>query len=483
MRISSVRVRRLSTAMSLAMAAAVLAPATAWAGVPVSPNITAPAPGTTISSSPLSVSAESSAQFVRFDLGAGPIDSDIVEVTGGVATGSLEVFGLDGNVTITATDCSPGPVCGAPGDSIQVDVQLDPPTINSPKPKTYVRNSVEVNAQAAGGTVRYSLDGDPIPGLDPVGPPFDASVSLEGKLNGQHTIKVQQCNTAGTVCDGESDAVTVVKDTKPPNWTNVNASNKTVYPVKDNYKDSTRLSARVNEPLARASVEIRKAGGSVVRTFNLGRERAGSVAVNWNGRKANGDIVPNGKYTFQFIGKDRSGLTGKSRTNAVHVSGKKLVRKTVTKTVSALGSFAGNGSGDCSGVYRLDYPRSRYGWKSGLGYYSRSQCNGSRDDDVAIALHRIAAPSAAEHFSVKIDTYGGGAFRHAGPAIIGYVKKDRTYGVLSSVQAGLGWHGGPTRSAGPYLKKGKISWVFATVRGNWFDVKEFRVTFKVGVLQ
>jgi hypothetical protein len=33
------------------------------------------------------------------------------------------------------------------------------------------------------------------------------------------------------------------------------------------------------------------------------------------------------------------------------------------------------------------------------------------------------------------------------------------------------------------LKSGKMTWAFGTVRGNWFDVKEFRLTFKVGVLR
>jgi hypothetical protein len=427
----------------------------------------------------LSVSATSAAASVQFDLGAGPIDSDTPAVVAGVADGSLELFGVKGTVTIMATDCNP--TCDGSTDSVVVSVDLPKPSITSPKARDYVRSGVDVKAAAPGGTLRYSLDGNPLGSAVPA--PFDRRVSLSGVGEGAHTISVQQCNSAGTYCNGYRDSVTVIKDTKAPRRSNVTASSKTVFPVNDNYKDSTRLSARVNEDLAKAKVEIRKAGGPVVRTFNLGRESAGLMGVTWNGRKTNGDMAPKGRYTYRFIGTDRSGLTGKSDSKRLTVSDKRLVRKTVTKTVSAKGSIRVNASGACSGVYKLDYPQSRYGWKSGAGYYSRSKCNGSATDDTAVGVHRIDAPGGVRHYSVRIDVYGGGAFRHAGPGILAYMKKSGSLAAGRIISAGLGWHAGRTVNSNAYLKSGKMTWAFGTVRGNWFDVKEFRLTFKVGVLR
>lgn len=481
-RLFTAGLRRCSLVLAIALLSALVAPTQAIAGAPVTtPTITAPTDGATVTSSPVSVAADSVALYVRFGVGIGPAAADFVEVSGGEAAGSLEVLGLNGPTIVTAADCDVTENCNPTDDSISVDINLTAPSIQSPKNDAYVRNGVDVNASAPGGSLQYYLDGNEVG--NPVTAPFDRRISLDGVSQGRHEIRVRQCNTAGDVCSGKSDSIDVIKDTNPPRWTDVRASNKTVFPVNDNYKDSTRLSARLSESVVKASIEIRKVGGPIVRTLNLGREGAGNVAATWNGRKANGDIAPSGRYTFRFIGKDRSGLTGRSDAKNLQVSGKELVRKTVTKTVSAKGSFVGNGSGDCSDVYRLDYPQSRYGWKSGAGYYSRSRCNGTRAQDLAMGVHRVAAPKALKHLSVKVDTYGGGAFMHAGPGIIAYVNKSGGLGKGRQASAGLGWHGGPTAKAGGYLKNGKMTWVFATVQGNWFDVKEFRVSFRVAVLR
>jgi flagellar hook assembly protein FlgD len=482
MLLTSARLRRLSIVVSTALCGAVVTPAVAMAGAPVSPTISDPTEDAVITSSPVSVTATTGVvgpSTIRFDLGSGPIDSDEVATDGGVATGSLEVFGVKGLVTITATDCTPA--CGAPGGTVQIDVELPKPTITSPKSGDFVRDVVDVKAGAPGGSLQYSLDGASLG--SPIGAPFDRRVSLRDASEGQHTISVQQCNAAGDHCAGATKSVTVTKDTRAPRWSIVSASNKTVFPVRDHYKDTTHLTARVNERLANAVVEIRVLGGRVVRTLKLGRESAGWVGANWNGRTAGGAIVPQGRYTYRFIGTDRSGLTGKSDSKRLSVSHKQLVGKTVTKTVTALGSGYANLSGACSGVYSLDYRGSKYGWRGGLGYYSRSECNGSSSENLSLALHRTAAPKAVRYGSLRIDTYGGGAVRHAGPGIIAYVKSDGHLGSGGSVPKSLGWHAGRTVNANAYLRKGRVNWAFGTDRGNGYDVKEFRLTFRIQVLR
>lgn len=474
--------RRTAAFVAVVATASLLAPASARAAAPVStPTITSPADSATITSSPLTVIADSDAGFVQFDIGSIPADSDFVEVVAGEATGSLSVLGLDGPVEITAADCDVDQMCNVDLDTVEVDVNIPAPKIDSPEDRDFVRNGVDVNALAPGGSLQYFLDNGKLG--DPVTAPFDRRVSLEGELQGRHVIKVQQCNTSGLVCDGNTYSVVVFKDTKAPRWTDVKASSKTVFPINDNYKDSTRLSARLSEDVSRASIEIRKSGGPVVRTINLGRESSGSVSANWNGRKANGDLVASGRYTFRFIGKDKSGLTGKSGTKRLQVSDKRLVKQRMTKVVSAKGSFVANASGSCSGLYTLEYPQSRYGWAKGIGYYSRSECNGSRSDDLAFGFHRTAAPKAVRYGALRIDTYGGGAFRKAGPGRIALYKQNDNVGAVRKIDARLGWHAGPSVNATSYLRGGKFLWGFGTSNGNWYDVKEFRVSISYSVLR
>ena len=463
--------RSVSVALGAAVVGAFLVPATAAAGAPVSPTITAPLDSAVVTASPLAVTASSAGTSVQFDLGSGPIDSDTQTVVTGSANGSLEVYGVKGSVTVMATDCTP--TCTGPTDSVDVTVDLPKPSITSPSAKDYVRNAVDVNASAPGGTLQYSLDGTPV-GL-PIGAPFDKTVSLSGKLDGQHAISVQQCNAAGTYCNGYQDSVTVIKDTNAPRWTNVSASNKTVFPVKDNYKDSTRLSARVSEDLAKAKVEVRKAGGPVVRTFNLGREDKGSMSVNWNGRKANGDMVPKGRYTYQFIGTDRAGLTGKSDRKSLTVSDKQLVKQRVSKTLSAWGSKIDQFAGSCSSIVRVG--------SSGVGLRSNSKRDGCTGRaSTAVTLHKLHIGNAYRYGSIQVSAYGGKTSSRPGKGVMFYYDKN---GATAQKRLGsaMQWHSGRKVPLTKFLNRGSFFWAVGTANGFWYDVHQFKVTYTVTYLR
>jgi FlgD Ig-like domain/Bacterial Ig domain len=486
--LGSSRVRGAALALALVMAGAILTPVAAWAVVPSTvPEITAPTDAATVTDTSLTVTATSTAPQVRFvfDDRAGDPDFDkTVAVAGGVATTTFATTGSSGTVTVIAFDCDETAVCNtADSDGVSVTVDLSALVITAPSDNDVVQSSVTVQVQAPGAAARFFVDGDPR-GLDAEAP-FRKELSLGALGDGSHTISVSQCSPSGDYCDGAEDSVVVLKDTKGPRWSDLNTSNKTVFPVNDNYKDSTVLSARVGETSSSTKVEIRKAGGPLVRTISLGRVDAGKVRATWNGRKSNGDLASKGKYLFRFVGTDRNGVVGKSNDKAVYVSDKKLVAKTVTKTVSAKGSFLSNASGDCSGVYTLDYRGSRYGWSGGLGYYSRSKCNGSSSDDLAFAFHRAAAPKAVRYGSLRVDAYGGGAFRNAGPGLIALYKnnENQDLGAVKKTSTGLAWHAGPKVDGSGYVRNGKLWWGFGTVKGNWFDVKEFRLTWRVSVLQ
>ncbi|ARA94780.1 hypothetical protein AWN76_017555 [Rhodothermaceae bacterium RA] len=62
-------------------------------------------------------------------------------------------------------------------------------------------------------------------------------------------------------------------------------------------------------PRAAASVEVQILDdtGKTVRTFDLGKEAGGLVDLTWDGTDGNGNVQPNGRYTFEVTAVDASG--------------------------------------------------------------------------------------------------------------------------------------------------------------------------------
>ncbi len=476
------RLHRIAAVVATATVAAVMAPVPAVAGVVGSPTITAPADGATVVSSPMLVSADTTTAYVRFVV-AGQIEQTVA-ASGGSAITEIPVHGLSGPTSVEAYNCDSLVSCGVEVASIEVSVQLKPPTITNPSRNDVVGNSVTVSAKTIwGGALRFFVDGDPVGKVMGVTQRISKDISLKDRKEGQHTLSVQQCSSDGVICDGGTDTVQVIKDTRGPKWSDVSTSLGTVFPAKDHYKDSTRLSARVGEKSLETKVEIRKAGGPVVRTLKLGRVGKGRVAVNWNGRRSSGDIVPSGKYTFRFIGTDVHGIVGKSNEKVVKVSDKKLVKKTATKVVSAVGSFAGNGSGECSDLFHLDYDRARFNWPKGVGYYSNVYCRKGGDTDVAVGVHVSGIVKAPRYGSFSLQAYGAGAYRHAGPAALLTIKGNNGLGATKKLGTSPGWYGVKGLGIDKYLKKGRLRWAVGTSNGNWYDVKEFRIAYTYFVLR
>ncbi len=122
-------------------------------------------------------------------------------------------------------------------------------------------------------------------------------------------------------------------------------------------------------------------------------------------------------------------------------------------------------------------------WRLGAGYYSQATCNGTRADDLTLGFHRAGVINAIRYGTLRIDTYGGGAARRSGPGVMVMYKSDLTAGAYRQLSARLGWHAGPSVNMSKYVKGGKVRWGLATVGGNWFDVKEYRVAYTYFVLR
>lgn len=476
--------RRWSVVLAVAMPMVLIGPAQAIAGAPSTiPVITAPADGSTITNELMTVTATSSATFVTFIVDNRMGDfNQVVPVTSGEASAQFSLLGLRGPTPVTAYDCA-GPVsCNVDSASITVDIDLTNPVITSPDAGYVVKKSILVNATAPGGTLKFYLNGQ-LQGQDNSAP-YSFLISLDGRRDGEYIASARQCNQAGDVCQGEVDKVTVIKDTQGPKFSDLSTSQRTVFPAKDNYKDTTKLSARVGEKSLDTKIEIRKAGGPLVRILKLGRVDRGRIAATWNGRKTNGDIVPKGKYLFRFVGTDVNGVVGKSNDKAVYVSDKKLVKKTVNKTVSALSSGVKDYSGGCSDVVGIRYIKG-YGrdWPGGLQWRSNVRRNCTGDASVALSAHVTRAEKAIRYGTLRISAYGGASLSRGGSAKLLYVKANGNVGARQTLGTGLGWHSGDRVDLKSYLIGSKLLWFVGTANGNWYDIKEFKVTYTVWVLR
>lgn len=466
------RLRRAAAVLAVATVTSLVAPLPATAGLAATPTITTPTNGATVVSSPMLVSATSEAAFVRF-VAAGQVERTVA-VSGGSAVTELSVHGLMGSTLLEAFDCDSLVSCGADADSITVDVQLTPPEITEPSRNDVVGTTVTVRAKAPkGGAIRFFVDGAPV-GKDS-DPPYTKQISLKDRKDGEHVLAVQQCNSNGSICDGGTDAVRVLKDTRGPKFTDVDSSLGTVYPVKDNYKDAVKLSARVGEKSLGTKVEIRKSGGPLVRTINLGREDAGRVSVSWNGRKSNGNIVSKGKYLFRFVGTDVHGVVGKSNDKVIHVSDQKLVKKKVTKTVSGWGSKVSKFAGTCSSVVRIG--SSTVGLRSN----SRGTCSG--DGSIAATMHAVSIGKAKRYGNLKVSMYGRGVTRNAPTALMANVLPSGQAGARTRLGGALRWTAGDSVSLKRYLSGGKIYWLVVTGGSNSYNAIKFRVSYTVTVLK
>ena len=58
---------------------------------------------------------------------------------------------------------------------------------------------------------------------------------------------------------------------------------------------------------AHVEVKILDAGGSPVRSLDLGDQQAGNHRVEWDGHDSDGDAAPNGRYTYQIKAQSSDG--------------------------------------------------------------------------------------------------------------------------------------------------------------------------------
>jgi hypothetical protein len=122
--------------------------------------------------------------------------------------------------------------------------------------------------------------------------------------------------------------------------TGVGTNYGTFYPVKDNYRDTLKISGNRQEAIA---VTIRIYNANDKRVARATKSLAsGGYSYSWNGKDGK-KLLPAGKYRVVQTLVDGAGTT-RTVTSHVNLSRKKLV--TVTKTISKNGAAAGASSGN-----------------------------------------------------------------------------------------------------------------------------------------
>ena len=189
----------------------------------------------------------------------------------------------------------------------------------------------------------------------------------------------------------------VVLDNRAPSVSNLSGAS-TVYPYRDGYRDTMPVTFGVNEPATTVLI-IRNAGRHIVRTLTS-VHNPGRVTLTWNGRTANGGMVPSGAYSWQVKLTDAVGNHGLTSVRGVTVSAKRLYTKNATIYRNG-DSYAAAGGSDptCAEADTAlsDYPH---------GVWLANSClNGN--GDVAAAYYRVTVPAAAiySHFTVQVYGY------------------------------------------------------------------------------
>ncbi|HWL36154.1 MAG TPA: S8 family serine peptidase [Frankiaceae bacterium] len=310
---------------------------------PVSvPSLTAPADAATVSGH-VTVSATSTADRVRFSLSNGP--SAFANVVEGVATTTLETFGLSGAQSVTAVDC--GPVeCATGTDTVAVTVDNGVPTITGPAGGSLVNTaSFTATATTPGdvGAVRFLVDGANGPHDATV--PFSVSIGTSALSEGAHQLTAVICNAAGTRCDtaNPSAAVSFTVQALHPAITSI-APNP-FSPNADGLLDAAVVTYTLDTTQT-VVLQIKNSSGTVVRgPGTLGTFGAGTRTWGWNGKRSDGTVAPNGTYTVEIA-------TSKTTDNGT-LGG--AASKTVRLDTVAPGMATVSGSGSTFYPYKDGY--------------------------------------------------------------------------------------------------------------------------------
>ena len=275
----------------------------------------------------------------------------------------------------------------------------------------------------------------------------------------------------------------VIVDSLAPTVGKVLSTPRVFYPYADRYLDTAGLATSITEPAASWWIYIKNSKGATVRTLTGGTATS-RVTTSWNGRTTSGAAAPAGTYSITVMVQDRGGNRTTTPGGLTTVSWKKLVYKVATRKLSAdLAAQTFYYDRKCTVVYLNARPGS---WpSSSLQFVSRKSTATCPKGPpyYAITENRFTLPTAVKYGTFKISTYGGSSVDGTGHTDdvgeLDYLMRyGYTIGRVVMLSAATGAHAGPTARVAEYAVDGnKLTWLAGTSYGNWYDIRDYTVTW------
>ena len=250
----------------------------------------------------LTLTADSSAPYVLFEVDGAPVDGQTtatpVAVSNGQGTATFPTWGTVNGLThtVTAADCASTEVasCNTTPAQTSVVVSNDAPVITAPADNSAVTGGFTVTATAAGGGIRFLVDGS-AKGFA-ASAPYSFDYTGSALSTGSHTLAVVQCSTDDTLCSGPQATVSITSDSLHPTISAPSPS--TFSPNGDRHMDTTAVTYSLPDSET-ATADVLNAAGKTVRTVALGTQ-SGRHTWTWNGRSDVNKVVGSGRYTIRL---------------------------------------------------------------------------------------------------------------------------------------------------------------------------------------
>jgi hypothetical protein len=252
----------------------------------------------------------------------------------------------------------------------------------------------------------------------------------------------------------------------------------TLYPARDRYLDSVRLSAKF--PAAAGYVIVlQDAQKRLIRSWTGTTTRWTAI---WAGQDAAGGIVPAGKYALSVTAVGKYGNPDVAKSARVTVAEGKLTAVTLSRTVTPQAATTRVMLGSCSSIF--SYPANAKAWAGAQRYRSMSKTSGCRTgeagSDLSLGIYAFTLPPAADYGSVKLTAQGrscskrvdnrAGMFFTDNSAGVNLGAKYKKYSTRYVSYAALGG----TRT---------IAWLAGTTRSNCYDLRRFTITWTAHVVK
>jgi flagellar hook assembly protein FlgD len=297
-------------------------------------------------------------------------------------------------------------------------------------------------------------------------------------------LVVVEWSKPGCTIDTSFGVVTVDNVAPIISIVSVGPYNNAIYPVTDGYRDTLEIKFATNEPANVVMKIFPKGSQKILRQFSAAYSTPTTRIFVWNGRGADGKIVPRGLYEYQFWASDFLGNKRHPATarDVITVSHGKLVWRTWSATKA--GGDARVLSTSTEDWCYLDY---RYG--GSLSLWSQDCSDYYSPFDSVAAIYNFYAPGATRYGTLTVSVEGKSDYSDPLYGFVEHWPNDSLVSLGAFGGSSDGWRSYPGRSASGHVGSRGLLQVFLAVSGQsaWrgeaeYDISRVKVTLSYAVL-